>query len=128
MSDDPSAQFVAGLPAATRPIAERLVSIITGYASFDAAIKWRQLTFAVDGDFDHWICAVAATKHQVHLVFHFGSLLREPGAGFEPSGSSKFVRKLGYNSVDDVDDAVVRDLLTQALEALPRFKATWKGR
>lgn len=121
MSDSPSAEFLAGLPADTRPIAERLISTIAGHAPFDVAVKWRQLTFAVDGDFDHWVCAVAATKRQVHLAFHFGSLLREPELGFEPS-ESKYVRKLRYRSVEDVDEAVVRELVTQALEELPRFK------
>jgi hypothetical protein len=104
-----------------RPVAERVILIVRAHPTFDAAIKWRQLTFAVDGDFDHWICAVAATKRQVHLTFHFGSLL-DDRAGVFAASEAKFVRKIGFESADDVDAGVIDDLLAQAVEALPRFR------
>jgi hypothetical protein len=84
--------------------------VVTRHAALDAAMKWRQLTFALDNDFDHWICAVAATSRQARFVFHFGALLDDPTGLFAPS-DAKFV-----------DDAVVADLLTQALDTLPRFR------
>jgi hypothetical protein len=96
--------------------------VVTRHAALDAATKWRQLTFALDSDFDHWICAVAATSRQVRLVFHFGALLDDPASLFAPS-DAKFVRRINYASADDVDDAAVADLLTRALETLPRFRA-----
>ena len=39
------------------------------------AIKWRRLTFTVDDNWHHWLCAVAVTKGGVSLVFHKGSSL-----------------------------------------------------
>ena len=80
---------------------------------FDAAIKWRQLSF------DHWICAVSATKQRVSLAFHLGSLLRDNTGAFAAS-DAKYVRKVGYASADDVDEAVVHNLLAQAVEATRR--------
>jgi hypothetical protein len=118
---DPTDDFLAGVVSPLRPLAARLIAVVRAHAEFDAGIKWRQLTFAVDQDFDHWICAVAATKRRVNLTFHFGSLLDDRAGVFEAS-DAKFVRKMGFESVDDVDDAIIRDLLTQAVDALPRFR------
>jgi hypothetical protein len=113
--------YLSGLEPRHRPVAERIVSVVRSHAGLDIGIKWRQLTFAVGNDFDHWICAVAATKRRVNLTFHFGSLLDDHTGAFEAYGG-KFVRKIGFTSADEVDDAVIRDLLTQAVDALPRFR------
>jgi hypothetical protein len=87
----------------------------------DAGIKWRRLTFEIDDDVDHWICAVAASQGRVTLTFHFGSLLDDRPGVFEES-DAKFVRTLGFHSADDVDEALIRELLTQAVDTLPRFR------
>jgi hypothetical protein len=126
MATDPNTEFLEHLTPGAREVAERLILIVTSHAAFDVAIKWRQLTFAVDGDFDHWVCAVAATARQTRLAFHFGAWLDDPAGVFEAS-DAEFVRKISYRSVDDVDEGVVRELLTQALEALPRFRARRRG-
>lgn len=123
MAGDPRSAYLDGLTPAVRPVAERLIAIVTSQAEFDIAIKWRQLTFAVDGDFDHWVCAVAASARQARLTFHFGAWLDDPAGLFEPS-EAQFVRKIGFGSASDVDEAAVRDLLVRALDALPRFRAT----
>jgi len=121
VADDPIIEFLNGLTPAGRDVAERLIWIVTGHATLDAAMKWRQLTFAVDNDFDHWICAVAATKRGANLTFHFGSMLSDRTGAFAPS-DAKYVRKICCTSRGDVDESVVRDLLTQALDTLPRFR------
>lgn len=123
MAGDPIPEYLSGLAADLRATAERLVTIVTAHAAFDVAVKWRQLTFAVDGDFDHWVCAVAATSRQARLTFHFGAWLDDPAGLFEPS-DALFVRRIGFRSAGDIDEAAVRDLLTRALETLPRFRAT----
>ncbi len=58
----------------------------------------------------------AASKRRVTLAFHFGSLLDDRSGVFEAS-DAKFVRGIGFESADDVDDAVIRDLLTRAVDA-----------
>ena len=121
MVDDPISGFLNGLTSGSRDAAERLIAIVSEHAKLDAAIKWRQLTFAVDGDFDHWICAVAPTKRGANLAFHFGSMLTDSADAFAPS-DAKYVRKISVASADEVDEDAVRDLLTQALDTLPRFR------
>jgi hypothetical protein len=113
--------FLTGLEPTPRAIAARVITSIHEYSQLTVGIKWRQLTFAVDDDFDHWICAVAANPQCVRLVFHCGSMLDE-GAGVFERADAKFVRKMAFVSIDDVDDAAIRDLLTQALDTLPRYR------
>jgi hypothetical protein len=43
------------------------------------AIKWRRLTFTVEADWHHWLCAVAVTERGVNLMFHKGALLEASG-------------------------------------------------
>ena len=127
VADQPLHRFLSGLTPAARPVAERIVAIVQAHAPFDAAIKWGQLTFAVDNDFDHWICAVAASKHRVNLTFHFGNLLSDRTGAFAPS-DNKYVRKITFAAADEVDDAVVHDLLTQAVDRLPYFRQHYASR
>ena len=119
--------FLAGLATSTRATAANVIAAVRKQADLDAAIKWRQLTFAVDSDFDHWICAVALTKQRVNLAFHFGRLLKDDAGRFEES-DAKFVRKVGYRSGDDVDDAAIVGMVSQAIAALPRFKQVVRDR
>lgn len=121
------ADFAANADVRFRPIVMRLAAIIhTAPEQLDVAVKWSNLTFAREGDFHHWICAIAVTKKAVSLNFHFGALLDDP-TGLLKAGSSRFLRKLEYRALDDVDDAVVRDFVTQALIRLQYFKDNWKA-
>jgi hypothetical protein len=113
--------FLAGLEPVPRAIAARVIASIREHSQLSVGVKWRQLTFAVDHDFDHWVCAVGANRRQAYLVFHFGSMFDDRAGVFETS-DAKFVRRIAFGSVDDVDDAVIRDLLAQALDTLPRFR------
>jgi hypothetical protein len=123
MAADPCTEYLSGLGEEVRSTAERLVAVVRSHAEFDVAIKWRQLTFAVEKDFDHWVCAVAATAGQARLAFHFGAWLDDPTGLFEPS-DARFVRKIGFRPGSDVDEGPLRDMLTRALLELPRFRAT----
>jgi hypothetical protein len=121
VANDETDGFLRALPPQTRAIAQRLIAAVCEQADMDVAVKWRQLTFAVEGDFDYWICAVAPTKKGVNLTFHFGRLLRDDGGLFNAS-DAKFVRKIGYESVEDVDGAAISDLVSKAIAALPAFR------
>jgi hypothetical protein len=118
MAGDPADEFLAGLDSALRPVAERVISVVRAHIPLDAGIKWRRLTFAIDDDVDHWICAVAASQGRVTLTFHFGSLLDDRPGVFEES-DAKFVRTLGFHSADDVDEALIRELLTRLSTPCP---------
>ncbi|BCK54635.1 DUF1801 domain-containing protein [Nocardia wallacei] len=121
MDQDPIKTFLDGLTPQTRPVAERAVAVIATHRRFDAGIRWRQLTFAVDNDFDHWICAVAATANRVSVAFHFGALLDDHRNVFDKA-TAKFVRRISAESAHDIDGEAIDDLLAQAVTALPRFR------
>ncbi len=75
----------------------------------------------MDNDFDHWICAAAASRNRVNLTFHFGSLSATITGAFAPP-DGEYVRKIGFVAVEQVDDAAVHDLLAQAMNRLPYFR------
>jgi hypothetical protein len=114
--------FLARLTPAAHPVAERVIASVVSHRKWTIGVKWQQLTFAVGDDFDHWVCAVGARRERVNLVFHYGSLLRGCEQRFEPT-ESKYVRRIAFESVDEVDDALIRDLLDLAVETLPKFRA-----
>jgi hypothetical protein len=117
MTEDPSAEFLSALHPEMRAIAERIIAAIP--AGLTVAVKWRQLTFAVDGDYDHWICAVSATSTNAALILHFGSLLDRDS--FDRS-EAKYTRRITYRSPVDVQERVIESIVAEALGALPRFR------
>lgn len=119
MADDPMADFLAGLEPEVRATAELIATAVRASADLSCAIKWRQLTFAVDADFDHWICAVSATKRSAALVLHFGSLLDHD---IFDASDAKYTRRITYRTRDEVDVAAIRDIVGQAVDALPQFR------
>lgn len=121
------ADFMAGVKQEHRPIVERLVEIMRNSPEpLDSALKRKQLTFARQGDFHHWVCAISTTAKAVALNFHFGGLLDDPEGRFR-AGSSRFLRKLEYRTVDDIDESVVLEFVSQALARLQYFKDNWKA-
>ncbi len=107
-------------------IIRRLVTVIISTKHpLDMDIKWRQLTFALNADFHHWICAIKITKKHISLVFHFGGLFADPGAVFKV-GSSKFLRSIEYQTVEDIKESDIQNFIDQAVDRLPYFKENWK--
>lgn len=119
MADDPMADFLAGLEPEVRATAELIATAVRASANLSCAVKWRQLTFAVDGDYDHWICAVSATKRSAALIMHFGSLLDHDR--FDPS-EAKYTRRITYRTPAEVDVGAIRDIVGQAVDTLPQFR------
>ena len=109
-----------------KDIARRIyAAVLISKSDFNVDIKWQKLTFAQASDFHHWICAIQSTKKSVNLVFHFGGLL-EDKYGIFKTGTSKFLRKLEFLSVNDVRDDIICDYISQALAKLQYFKDNWK--
>ena len=115
--------WLDALPEGQAATAERLYGIVIDAApDLDVAMKWGKPTFALGGDFHHWICQISATKRAVGLTFHFGALLDAPPGAFN-TGTSAWLRKLDYAGVDNTDASLVVDLVGQAIAAVDRFKA-----
>jgi hypothetical protein len=89
---------------AAHPEAAPLVSLVRSTAGLDEAVKWGRLTFTAENDWHHWVCAVAASKAGVNLVFHKGSLLPDPKALL--TGDGRYTRQLpakqALSTPDDV--------------------------
>jgi hypothetical protein len=76
------------------------------------AIKWQRLTFTVDGNWHHWLCAIAVTKGAVSLVFHKGSLLGDPAGMLQ--GDGRYLRQVPYDRAA-ADPGAVTALVRQAI-------------
>jgi hypothetical protein len=77
---------------AAHPDAVPLAELVRGTAALDEDVRWGRLTFTADGDWHHWLCAVAATGKGAHLVFHKGALLADP-AGLL-TGTGRYTRQI----------------------------------
>jgi len=97
---------------ADHPGATPLADLVRATATLDEDVKWNRLTFTAGGDWHHWVCAVAAGRKAVNLVFHKGSLLADP-AGLL-TGDGKYTRQVpaarALAAPDEVA-ALVRDAL-----------------
>jgi hypothetical protein len=85
----------------------------------DEAIKWGRLTFTVDGNWHHWLCAVAVTARGVSLVFHKGALLDDPAGMLE--GEGRYLRQSAYDRVaadPEAAAALVRQATVRQTEML----------
>lgn len=118
--------FLHNIPPQTQEIVNALIAAISlTKHDFDMAIKWGQLTFALDHDFHHWICAIKITKSYVAIYFHFGGLLEDTHNKFK-AGTSRFLRKIEIRSLSEIENDVIQDFLDQAVEKWPYFKENWK--
>ncbi len=91
-------------------LAERVEKACDGVT---AAMKWRRLTFTLDDDWHHWLCAVAVSKRGVDLVFHKGSLLDDPDGLL--AGDGRYVRQVSHDRAVAAP-AAVDALIHQAVE------------
>lgn len=125
MGEDALGRFISEKRADAGPVVVALDAAIRGTAALDVDIKWRQLVYALGGDFHHWICAIAVNKTRVTLNFHFGALLPDAERVFR-AGTSTFMRMLDFESADDVDAALVAEWVNDALGQLEFFKVNGK--
>jgi len=109
--------FIAGLPPEFYQTVTQLDQSIHRAAALDSGIKWRRLTYAVDGNYHHWICAINVTKKLVTLRFHFGGLLSDPD-GVLRKGESRWMRSLDFIPGGEV--------VGEAVGKKGEFKEEWK--
>ena len=106
-------EWLGGLPAERRRQAEWLAGRVHAAApGVEEAVKWRRLTFTVDGNWHHWLCAVAASSRAVALAFHKGSLLDDPAGLLE--GEGRYLRQVPFERAA-ADPEAVTALVRQAI-------------
>jgi hypothetical protein len=125
MTDDPFSTFCTKIRDDAEATVMALDTAISQNAELDRAIKWGKLTYALNGDFHHWICATSVSKTQVTVTFHFGGLLADPEHSFR-QGSSAFLRMLDFTTPESIDAALVSRMVAAAVGRLDYFKAHWK--
>lgn len=109
-----------------RNIVEKIVDIILKMnPKLSADIKWNRLTIAFNNDFHHWICGIEILKDSVSLTFHFGGLLDDEN-GLLIVGSSRFLRKLKFSELNEINEIVVEEFVNKAIDKLPYFICNWK--
>lgn len=109
-----------------KTIAEKVAKIILlSNSKLKADIKWNRLTIALNDDFHHWICGIDILKDNVSLTFHFGGLLTDE-KGLLIAGSSKFLRKLKYSKISEINEKDIIDFVNKAINKLPYFVENWK--
>jgi hypothetical protein len=74
--------------------------------------KWGRLTFTREGDWHHWICAIASTKNAVKLVVHKGALLGDPRGVME--GEGRYSRSIAVRSPEQIDADILAPILREA--------------
>jgi len=114
--------YIANIAPAFGPAVLALDSAVVAVrADFDTRIFYRMLTYALDGDFRHWICAIDARKKPFKLRFLYGVLLDDP-RGVLRAGTG-ILRTIDFASLEDIDAQLVTDYVREAVSRLDEFKA-----
>jgi hypothetical protein len=119
-------QFYNSVPDNYKEIVNELsASILNVNNQITQDIKWKKLTFGLNDDFHHWLCQINFTKKGVVLYFHFGGLLDDKYNVFI-TGESKFLRKIEFKSINDINKKIINDYISQAISKISYFKNNWK--
>ncbi len=87
----------------------------------ESAIKYRLLSYTVERDWRHWVCAVNATRFAVCLRFLWGVLLDDPLGVLRPGTSTLMTWDLPRGA--EVDAEAVGRYVREALEKRDHFLA-----
>jgi hypothetical protein len=86
-------QWLARLDPPTRAEVEEVGQVVTeADPRMEGSVKWGRLTYSLEGNWHHWLCAVAVSKKTPRLVFHKGVLLEDRSGLLD--GSGKYVREM----------------------------------
>ena len=120
---DPLEQYVAGCDAGAVPTMRALDAAVRGASpDLDVAIKYRILTYTLDRDWRHWVCALNTTKNAVCLRFLWGVLLDDPLGVLRPGTSTLMTWDVPRGS--DVDPAAVGAYVADALATRYHYLAS----
>jgi hypothetical protein len=123
MTSSPLDTYLAGLdPRAAAQVSAVDSAVRGAHPGFDVAIKYRLLTYALDGDWRTWVCAINAGSRGVALRFLYGVLLEDPLGVLRPGSSVLMTWDIGYD--DALDLAGIGAYVQQAVGRYPQYKAT----
>ena len=110
------------MPNQARPTLVALDDAIRSpHGGFDVAVKYRLVTYALGGDWRHWVCAINAQRSGVCLRFLYGVLLDDPHGVLRPGSANLMTLDLARGG--PVDRAAVAGFVTQAVAKYEYFRA-----
>ena len=123
----PIDEFFKLVPQPLHDTGNELIRWVTSsFPNLDYAIKWNQLTFALNKDFHHWLFSIKPTKKSINIVFHFGGIIEDPDH-LLIKGDSFFIRKIEYSRPDQTNQDVLVAFINQAISKLDYFRTNWKS-
>ena len=87
----------------------------------DAAIKYKILMYALDGDFRTWVCAINAGRRHVALNFLYGVMLDDPRHVLRAGSSVLMTWDIGFD--EEVDRVSVAAYVAEAFSKNDEYKA-----
>ena len=122
MGSDPLEEYLTRYDdAAGRVMVDLDASIRAAAPELEVAIKYRLLSYTVERDWRHWVCAVNATKSAVCLRFLWGVLLEDPLRILRPGTSTLMTLDIPRDG--EVDAAAVATYVRDALATRDHFLA-----
>jgi hypothetical protein len=97
----------------------------TAAPELGAAVKYRMLTYAIDGNWWRWVAAISTTRQAVNLRLLYGTRL-ESGVGVLRPGSSHLAN-LDLAPGAPLDADLVRRLVREAVDRHAEFLAAEGG-
>jgi hypothetical protein len=119
---DPLEEYLALYDEAAGQTFVQLDAVIREAApELEVAIKYQLLSYTVERDWRHWVCAVNATKSAVCLRFLWGVLLDDPLGVLRKGSSTLMTWDIPRGA--DVDTAAVASYVRKALATRDHFIA-----
>jgi hypothetical protein len=123
VSDETRDTFLRDVDPRHAPIVIELDRAVReAHPDFDVGIYYRQLTYALGGDFRNWVVAIGGTKKGAALRFLYGRLMADPRKVFRGAANSP-LRTIDVASVEDVDAQLIGDYVREAVSKFEEFMA-----
>ena len=114
--------YLSGVDPRAAPLVVALDHVIrTAHPELDVAIKYRILMYSLRRDWRTWVCAIDASKKNVHLRFLYGVLLDDP-RGILRAGSS-VLKTWDFGFDEAVDEAGVGAYVAEAVARYDEYNA-----
>jgi hypothetical protein len=121
-------EYLATIDPGRVPLVRELDRLVSAAGpGLEVAVKYRMLTYTLDGRYHAWVVAIDAhPKAAVGLRFLFGALLDAPPGLLRPGSSS--LSTLDIAALDGVDAELIGRLVAEATTRHAELQAAWKAR
>lgn len=120
------AGYLAGVDEAGRaPLAALDTVVRAAHPGFDVAVKYQLLTYAIDADWRHWVCAVNASKRGLCLRFLYGVIMDDELGVLRAGTANLMTWDLTYDAVEGQADGIGA-YVRQAVALFPHYRQNAK--